>query len=161
MFGNIKIKMKKFFERFRVFSRIRNLIDRNTELKDSLVNTRYEIKTLEIQLKKAVSDKDLLIQESEKVKVKHEKASKYVAKIKKSINEFLARIQANPNNLPDHIISGDMRTFKVWLMEPFMEEKWESYRPVNRREVFIDGPSAAKGFIKVADDALKEEAKDN
>ena len=69
-------------------------------------------------------------------------------------NEFLRRIQGK---MPDDVITTNFDSYKVWLMEPFMEETFVPYEPSSERNVFIDGYSAAKGIIKVSDDALKKD----
>ena len=95
-----------------------------------------------------------------KLTMKWEKATKRCATTAGNIKEFLKRAQASSGTIPDDILTSDMRGYRVWLMEPFMERKWEPYKPANSREVFIDGVSASKGFLKVIDDEIETDKKE-
>ena len=161
MFGKVKVYLKKC----RIFSRLRYLIAENLTLKRKIVRLEAENKSASDKFQNILikNNKAMfkLEEEKKKIKERHIRASKHVAKMVKQKYEFLSRIQTDPSNIPDDIISGDMRTYRVWLMEPFMSEHCLPFNPVSRREIFIDGPSAAKGFIEVSKSATKEEEKED
>lgn len=150
-------RLKKFIKKIRVFKRIRDLTDKYYEKEILVADILHDLKTCKKTVKKVVSDNVLLKAQLEKLKDKHEKATKRIATMVVKRNEFLSRAQGK---IPDDVLSGGLISYKLWLMEAFMENDYIPYKPHNDRETFVDGPSAAKGFIGVTDEVAKKEKTD-
>jgi hypothetical protein len=154
MFGKLKMLCQKKLKKLRIFSRLKAYKAEILMLKDLLIHRRKKYGILKKELIQAVKeniDNHKLYKDAIE---KKKKASKHIANMVTKRNEFLKRIQGK---IPDDVISGKFDTYKVWLMEPFMEESFIPYKPSSDREVFIDGQSAIKGLIEVSDVAIKKE----
>lgn len=143
------IKLKRFLAKFRVFKRIRTFKFKIEELGNLIILQSKEIRIVLNKLENAIKTKNVLYKERNIAVEKKDKATKHITEMVGKRNEFLKRIQGK---IPDDMPAQRFDVYKIWLMEPFMEETFTPYVPTSSSEVFVEGYSAAKGLIEVMKD---------